>query len=234
MLKILIVEDDPMVSEINRQYLLKIISAKNLKLYQTSTANKALTVTKNISPDLLLLDIYLPKVSGTKLLDIFIQNNLHPNVIMLSAANDSENINKALNYGVLDYLVKPFSFTRFQTAIQHFLNYNNLLTQNTKHSQKELDQIFITKNVAAQSSLENLPKGLSNFSLTKIKTAITTLPDYFSNQDLARKSKLSRITTKKYLDYLENTGQLSVKIQYLKVGRPIKLYKSDTKKANDL
>lgn len=225
MLKILIVEDDPMVSSINKQYLMRIINPENLTVYQTATAKKALAITKKINPDLILLDVYLPKTSGTELLEQFIQHNLHPNVIMLSAAKDSTNINMALKYGVLDYLLKPFSFKRFKEAIEHFLKYNEVLQKNNTVSQGELDHIFITQDMNNLNDESGLPKGLSDFSLTKIETAISQLAGEFSNQDVARQSKLSRITTKKYLDYLEKTGKLSTKVHYLKVGRPIKIYK---------
>ncbi|RMC59997.1 response regulator [Lactobacillus sp. ESL0260] len=225
MLTILIVEDDPMVSSINKQYLMRIIKPENLTVYQTATAKKALAITKKINPNLILLDVYLPKTSGTELLEQFIQHNLHPNVIMLSAAKDSTNINMALKYGVLDYLLKPFSFKRFKEAIEHFLKYNEVLQKNNTVSQGELDHIFITQDMNNLNDETGLPKGLSDFSLTKIKTAISQLAGEFSNQDVARQSKLSRITTKKYLDYLEKTGKLSTKVHYLKVGRPIKIYK---------
>ena len=225
MLTILIVEDDPMVSSINKQYLMRIIKPESLTVYQTDTAKKALAITKKINPDLILLDVYLPKTSGTELLEQFIQHNLHPNVIMLSAAKDSTNINMALKYGVLDYLLKPFSFKRFKEAIEHFLKYNEVLQKNNTVSQGELDHIFITQDMNNLNDETGLPKGLSDFSLTKIKTAISQLAGEFSNQDVARQSKLSRITTKKYLDYLEKTGKLSTKVHYLKVGRPIKIYK---------
>lgn len=225
MLTILIVEDDPMVSSINKQYLMRIIKPENLTVYQTDTAKKALAITKKINPNLILLDVYLPKTSGTELLEQFIQHNLHPNVIMLSAAKDSTNINMALKYGVLDYLLKPFSFKRFKEAIEHFLKYNEVLQKNNTVSQGELDHIFITQDMNNLNDETGLPKGLSDFSLTKIKTAISQLAGEFSNQDVARQSKLSRITTKKYLDYLERTGKLSTKVHYLKVGRPIKIYK---------
>ena len=225
MLTILIVEDDPMVSSINKQYLMRIIKPENLTVYQTATAKKALAITKKINPNLILLDVYLPKTSGTELLEQFIQHNLHPNVIMLSAAKDSTNINMALKYGVLDYLLKPFSFKRFKEAIEHFLKYNEVLQKNHTVSQGELDHIFITQDMNNLNDETGLPKGLSDFSLTKIKTAISQLAGEFSNQDVARQSKLSRITTKKYLDYLERTGKLSTKVHYLKVGRPIKIYK---------
>lgn len=227
MLQILIVEDDPMVSSINKQYLMKIIPPAKMRLYQVDRADKALALAQKLQLDLVLLDIYLPKISGTELLHLFIEHNLHPNVIMLSAAKDSQSVNQALNYGVLDYLVKPFSFERFHRAIEHFLKYNEVLNQDRQLSQTELDQVFITQDFAGEKEMTSLPKGLSNFSLNKIKAVIAETPDYFSNQEIARKSKLSRITTKKYLDYLVKTNELTIKTHYLKVGRPIKLYKAN-------
>lgn len=227
MLQILIVEDDPMVSSINKQYLMKVIPPAKMKLYQVDTAGKALALAKKLQLDLVLLDIYLPKVSGTELLHLFIEHNLHPNVIMLSAAKDSQSVNQALNYGILDYLVKPFSFERFHKAIEHFLKYHEVLNQDRQLSQNDLDQVFTTQNFGGEKEISSLPKGLSNFSLNKIKAVIAETPDYFSNQEIARKSKLSRITTKKYLDYLVKTNELTIKTHYLKVGRPIKLYKAN-------
>lgn len=227
MLQILIVEDDPMVSSINKQYLMKIIPPAKMRLYQVDRADKALALAQKLQLDLVLLDIYLPKISGTELLHLFIEHNLHPNVIMLSAAKDSQSVNQALNYGVLDYLVKPFSFERFHKAIEHFLKYNEVLNQDRQLSQTELDQVFITQDFTGEKEMTSLPKGLSNFSLNKIKAVIAETPDYFSNQEIARKSKLSRITTKKYLDYLVKTNELTIKTHYLKVGRPIKLYKAN-------
>lgn len=227
MLQILIVEDDPMVNSIDKQYLMKIIPPAKIKLYQVDRADKALALAQKMQLDLVLLDIYLPKILGTELLQLFIEHNLHPNVIILSAAKDNQSINQALSYGVLDYLVKPFSFERFHKAIEHFLKYNEVLNQDRQLSQTELDQIFITQDFAGEKEMTSLPKGLSNFSLNKIKAIIAETPDYFSNQEIARKSKLSRITTKKYLDYLVKTNELTIKTHYLKVGRPIKLYKAN-------
>lgn len=222
MLKVLIVEDDPMVSSINQHYLERIIPPDRLTLKSVSSAQTALSYCQKSAIDLLLLDVYLPKISGTELLQLLTDQGLHPAVIMLTAANDSEQVTQALNYGVIDYLLKPFSFARFKQAINRFLAFNKTLLANKKISQPELDQLFSTK---AASQVDDLPKGLSSFSLNKIKQAIKQADSPFSNQDIARISKLSRISSKKYLDFLEETGYLNSQIQYLKVGRPTKIYR---------
>lgn len=225
--KILIVEDDPMVSSINSQYLQKIFPANTLQIYSENNATDALKIVQTLEPNLILLDIYLPKISGTDLLKLFIKNNLHPNVIMLTAANDAQHISQAIDYGILDYLVKPFTYERFKKSIVHFLNFNKTLNQDKKLSQTQLDQLFITKDIDETSHADQLPKGLSEYSLKKIKQAIKQTTKPFSNQDIARKSLLSRISTKKYLDFLEKNGDLTAQIHYLKIGRPVKMYKSN-------
>ena len=57
-------------------------------------------------------------------------------VILITAANELENVKRSLHLGVLDYLVKPFSFERFQQSIE---NYQKKAAQFTLET-KELSQ----------------------------------------------------------------------------------------------
>lgn len=225
---VLIVEDDPMVSSINRQYLIKIVPATKLNITETNNATSALKICQKHQPDLLLLDIYLPKISGTELLHSLSEYGFHPAVIILTAANDVEHVTQALNYGIIDYLIKPFSFARFKIAIKRFLTANKTLINDQKISQNDLDNLF-NINIQDNSNKSELPKGLSLFSLNRVKQAIKEAPTPFSNQDIARISKLSRISTKKYLDFLEEKNWITSSVHYLKVGRPVKVYKSNKK-----
>ncbi|QFR66073.1 Two-component response regulator malate [Furfurilactobacillus rossiae] len=225
MMNVLIVEDDPMVSAINQQYLKKIIPSAQLSLTKTDNGAHALSILKQQPVDLVLLDVYMPKLSGSEVLTELMRLEIHPQVIMLTAANDTDHVKAAIDYGVLDYLIKPFTFDRFEQSVTKFLQIHQSLKNTGPLAQKDLDQLFTTPSAQSSQLPQTLPKGLSRLSLERVLTAIQPLQAPFSVQDAAQAAKLSRISTKKYLDYLIDTHQLSSSIKYLAVGRPLTVYK---------
>ncbi|MCF6159823.1 MAG: response regulator [Furfurilactobacillus sp.] len=224
MMNVLIVEDDPMVSAINQQYLKKIIPSTQLSLTKIDNGMDALSILKQRPMDLMLLDVYMPKLSGSEVLTELMRLEIHPQVIMLTAANDTEHVKAAIDYGVLDYLIKPFTFDRFKQAVTKFLQMHQSLKNAGSLAQKDLDQLFTPTAPQSSQLQQALPKGLSRLSLERVTTAIQPLQAPFSVQDAAQAAKLSRISTKKYLDYLIETHQLSSSIKYLAVGRPLTVY----------
>ncbi|WP_461225885.1 response regulator [Lacticaseibacillus suihuaensis] len=224
---VMIVEDDPMVRELNAQYLRRVIAPSELAVSSFGNAAAALAAAATQPVDLILLDVYMPELTGDQLLSELTAAGLHPQVIMLTAASDMAHIRPALDYGVLDYLVKPFTFARFSAAIQRFLTFQQVTEGAAALSQDDLDHLFTAGSQPPVQ--EALPKGLSAMTLAKIRALVATLPQPFSNQELAKAAKLSRISTKKYLDYLLTQEAVSSDIKYLKVGRPITVYTSTAK-----
>ena len=67
--------------------------------------------------ELLILDVYMPRMSGLELLRELRAEEITLDVIMVTAANDSKTVDALLKLGVADYLVKPFTARRFQQAL---------------------------------------------------------------------------------------------------------------------
>ncbi|MDO1604736.1 response regulator [Lactobacillus sp. YT155] len=223
-IKILVVEDDPMVSEINQSYLQRTIDDTQLEISVAKDGSAALKEITKQDFDLILLDVYMPKLNGDKLLKELLELKKHPQIIMLTAANESKHLQSAVEYGVLDYLVKPFTFERFQQAIEKFLKTQQSLNDNKVFSQEKIDSLFQNTNEIKKDN-HDLPKGLSELSLQKIKKEISKEEGLFSVQDLARKTQLSRISVKKYIDYLLDQDEIQSEIKYLEIGRPLTVYK---------
>ncbi|MFD1429268.1 response regulator [Lacticaseibacillus mingshuiensis] len=224
MTQVMIVEDDPMVRELNGQYLRRVLGT-DLTLREFGDAQSALDAYQSQPADLILLDVYMPTLSGAEMLQEMTARNWHPQVIMLTAASDLGHVREALDYGVLDYLVKPFSFARFQTAIQRFQTVQKMTSGDGSVSQTDLDQLFVAETPAEATPEPTLPKGLSAYTLGRIRQQLQEMAQPFSNQEVAKVVKLSRISTKKYLDYLLAQGEVSGAVKYLKVGRPVTVYR---------
>ena len=117
---VLIVEDDPMVSMINEQYVLK---SSDFQVAGTCrNGQEAIEFLKKQSVDLILLDVYMPIMNGIETLKKIRELKVSSDVIMITAANDTATIEDTMHLGVIDYLIKPFAYERFNVSLQKFKN----------------------------------------------------------------------------------------------------------------
>ena len=126
-------------------------------------------------------------------------------VILITAANELENVKRSLHLGVLDYLVKPFSFERFQQSIENYQKKAAQFTLETKElSQTKVDQLFHSSQTNArknEQALQNmsLEKRTNTSNITIIVKKIDEFTDYFTIQELSEASQLSHVSVRKYV-----------------------------------
>ena len=104
MKKILLVEDDDALASVYTTRL----DAEGFQIRRVPNGEEALAATLEFKPDLILLDVMMPKVSGFDVLDILRNTPETANlrVIMLTALSQESDKQRALDLGVDDYLVK--------------------------------------------------------------------------------------------------------------------------------
>jgi CheY-like chemotaxis protein len=102
--KILIVDDDDNLSEMYSSYL----TLRGYKITRVADGEKALATAVEHKPDLILLDVMMPNVSGFDVLDILrnTQKTADIPVIMLTALSSKQDIDRAKQLGANDYLEK--------------------------------------------------------------------------------------------------------------------------------
>ena len=111
MLKVIIIDDEPLAIELLKSYLLKITNVKVMEVF--TDAINASSYLRNYNVDLVLLDINMPDINGIELA----KSLKNPPMIIFTTAY-SEFAVDAFNLSVLDYLMKPISFDRFLKAIE--------------------------------------------------------------------------------------------------------------------
>lgn len=222
MIRAMIVEDDPMVAEINKRYLKK--DSRILSVEVCNNGKSALTYLENHTVDLILLDIYMPQLNGFELLKLLREQAVNTDIILVTAANNQEDLERAIRFGVLDYLIKPFEYERFRLAIDRFFLKHDMLNGSTnKLSQQDTDQLFFSpvSNTANQS----LEKGIQPSTLQLIQSFLQEHKgETYSGGEIARQIGLSRVTVQKYLNYMQKSGQLHSEIDYKTEGRPRTCY----------
>lgn len=229
-MKAMIIEDDPMVRDLNHRFLQRVSGVHFSEIIEVTSATIALNEPVLTEVDLILLDTYMPGMSGADFLQAIREQNNHAAVIMLTAASDNETVRKTIDYGVIDYLIKPFTFKRFETAIRKFAE-SYLTTTNPQLVQSQLDELFQGNAVITTQTVAELPKGLASNMLGIVVAAIKQLEvSEFTNQQIVDETKLSRISTKKYLNFLVRQNALQESVDYRKVGRPVTMYRVENTK----
>lgn len=160
-IKCIAVDDEPLALDIIEDYIKKI---EFLELEAKCTsALEALQILKNTTIDLIFLDIQMPDLSGFEMLESL---NKNPLVIFTTAYDDYAV--ESYNYNAIDYLIKPFSFSRFLKAVDKAheqMASQKVSVANGKTSKKQ-DFIFVNadgKNVKIFLDDILFLKGLSDY-----------------------------------------------------------------------
>ena len=186
-------------------------------LNHVSTLEETKEFLENSDTDLIILDNYLADGQGIEFLP---ELKGYP-IIMITAANDVQTVEAALTNGVVDYLVKPFTYERFSQAIDKVQDYMKLLSKE-KINQDLIDDYLNSGRVEEEE--DSLPKGLSRITLKKVLENIKEQETGFTTQQVADALDISRITIRKYLNHLVNINVLSEDAEYYTSGRPVSVF----------
>lgn len=219
MYHVIIVEDDPMVASINKQYVEVTTPFQVDRVFKSG--GDALEYLKKHTADLIILDYYTPLMNGAEFIDRLHAMGQSPSIIMVTSANDTDIVTALLSRGVMDYLVKPFEYGRFKLALERFHEKQTCLNKSQENlSQSAIDQLFSHNETVSQSSAQ-LSKGLNRSTLHMIRTFLSDHADeFFTSEQVAEQVQLSRITIRRYLNYLVDTHEIISTIDYHTGGRP--------------
>jgi len=219
-IRVMIVEDDFMVAEINKQATEQVYGFKVIKIaLNGATALHHLTQDQI---DLVVLDVYLPDINGLEVLKEARRCEYPVDFILITAAHDTHTVEQAMRYGIVDYLIKPFDFARYKSALTEYRDKRFSLKSVGAMNQGLLDSLLV-RSATYQKELA-LPKGISPLTLQKIVDYVKKLNTEALASEIAEEISISRVTARRYLEYLAATGVLRKETRYQKVGRPIIFY----------
>ncbi len=219
--KVLIVEDDPMVSMINEQYVNRNKAFRVVG--KCKDGKSALEYLENNTVDLIVLDVYIPLMDGFETLRQIRKNKKSVDIIMVTAANDRASLEEALHLGVVDYLVKPFTYDRFRIALDKYVSHLAALKDFDTLNQKNID--FIIENSHKKSD-ELYPKGIQEKTMQVILDEMRKNPSRWTTGDeISERIGLTGVTVRRYLNYLTEKGILLSEIDYETGGRPCMMYR---------
>ncbi len=219
MIEVMVVDDDFMVARIHTGFVERTPGFTVTGVAHTGA--QALIEAERLQPDLVLLDVYLPDVSGLDLLGALREAAPEVDVLVISAAREADTVRRALRGGIVHYLMKPFSYEDLRVRLEHYQQaYAGL-------SSAEADQADVDRVFGVRGNEKRLPKGFSPETLRLVEDALRGLatdPPDLSAAEAASMLGISRVSARRYLEHLAETGKAEVSLRYGEVGRPERRY----------
>lgn len=220
-IKVLIVEDDPNIAELNSRTVQKLFRFRLTGI--ASCLEEAQDMVDTLKPDLILLDNYLPDGQGVDFVRTLQSQGSQTDIILITAARDQETIQSAMRGGVFDYVVKPIAYQRLLASLNRYLDFRQQHPADADDiSQAQIDALF--GHSAQQPDSSQYPKGIDALTLDKVHQALSGGGEYTAVQ-LGNIINVSRTTARRYLEYSVGSGHTVVSIEHGQVGRPERLYK---------
>ncbi len=218
MIDVLIVDDDFMVAKVHAGF---VAALEGFQVVGTaSTGAQALEEAARLEPDLVLLDVYLPDMTGLEVLRRLRSSGSSADVIVISAARDVDSIRSALHGGVLHYLVKPFDRRTFEARLLDYAALRTDLTAMEEAGQEDVDRVFgLSRGTGPRPG--STPKGIAPETLELVrKTLAAAGADGLSASECSERTGLARVSARRYLEQLVAQQEADVRQRYGTAGRP--------------
>lgn len=219
MIDVLVVDDDFRVARIHQAFVDRIEGFRTVGVVHTGAETRA--AVRTLAPDLILLDLYLPDVFGLDLINQLRVDGVERDVIVITAANESQTVERAVKLGVNNYLLKPFTLQDLTDRLQEYRSQHRTRRRETLDDQARIDQRFGRPEPARDA----LPKGMSPETAALVLAALRDQDRESSAQALAEGVGISRVSARRYLEHFAGQGLVQVSLRYGSPGRPERLYR---------
>jgi response regulator of citrate/malate metabolism len=221
-LTVLVVDDDYRVASVHVAFTERVPGFRVVG--EAHTAADALALAKSLHPDLVLMDVYLPDGDGLQVVRSLLGTPPSPAVMVISAANDIETVQQAVQLGAVHYLVKPFGFAAFADRLSAFkVLHAHISGWPEEAGQDDVNRFF---DLLRPTQSAQLGRELSRLAptLQLVYNAVAASPASVSASDIATIVGISRATAQRHLTQLEQSNTVKLELRYGYTGRPEHLY----------
>ena len=216
---VLVVDDDFMVARIHARF---VELTDGFAVAGTArTGAEALDLATDLEPDLVLLDVHLPDLSGIEVLRRLRAAGSTAGVVMVTAERDADVVRAALRGGAMQYLVKPFEQTDLAARLRQVGQALDGLGSGDA-DQAAIDRAFGAV-APAPTAGPVMPKGLSPETAELVLATLSS--DDVSAGECAETVGVSRVTARRYLEYFVAHDRAEVRLRYGATGRPERRYR---------
>ena len=221
-LSVVIAEDDPKIAEIQSRFIDKIEGFEVVGIGNSIAESEE--IIDVFRPDLVLLDVFFPDGNGVDLMWKIRRLYKNIDVIFITAAKEVETLQEAIRGGAFDYVLKPMTFSRFQSTLNKFFEHRHKFEKITSLDQTEVDQIIHPAHDNVQTDVR-MPKSINALTLERVEEEVKKIDsDGVNAEVMGLQVGISRTTARRYLEFLVSKGAVKPSLVYGSVGRPERLY----------
>ena len=212
---VLVVDDEQVIAQAHAQYVERVPGFRLAGV--AYSGGQALRFLRDHPADLVLLDFNLPDFTGLEVCRRLRAARASCDVIAVTSNRDLAAVREAVSLGVVQYLLKPFSFTALRDKLERYRDYRNQLgTDGAFAAQSELDRAFAALRGAPATTL---PPGLSTETLETVSRHMQAASPA-SALEVAHACGISRVTARRYLEHLAQSSLLTRRQRHRGSGRP--------------
>ncbi|MCA4132819.1 response regulator [Arthrobacter sp. M4] len=228
-IRVLVVEDEPVAADAHAVYVGRVpgFSVAGTAPDGQSALRLLGEFAAAGSPiDLVLLDMNLPDLHGLDVARRMRSSGYFADIIAITAVRELNIVRSAVSIGVVQYLIKPFTFSTFADKLASYRTFREQLAPSASPrygaSQSDVDQAFASLRAPTELPL---PKGLSPSTLDAVRELISRQAGAVSANEVTEALGMSRVTARRYLEYLADAGVVTRSPRYGTPGRPENEYR---------
>lgn len=210
-----VVEDDPVLAEAHASYVARVPGFAVTAIAHHGA--QALEVVGRGGVDLVLLDFHLPDMGGLDVCRALRARGQTVDIIAVTSERNLAVVQAAIALGVVQYVVKPFTFATFADRLGRYAEYRRLVTgAGPTAAQRDVDRAFSALRTPARPLL---PKGFSEETLGVLIDALRA-GGGLTAAEIGDAAGVSRVTARRYLEYLTAQRMAARALRYGTKGRP--------------
>ena len=213
-IRVLVVEDEPLIAEAHGKYVQPVPGFALTGI--AHSGQQALHIAKTTPVDVILLDLNLPDLHGLEVCRALRLGRAEVDVIAVTSTRDLAAVRSAVSLGVVQYLLKPFTFRSLQDKLEQYRQYRTQMTADQLAEQSQVDRALSTLRGVSHATL---PAGLTDETLEAVSRAVQRTAAA-SAAEIAQLCGVSRVTARRYLEHLADAGVLLRRQRHGGSGRP--------------
>jgi len=220
MLRVLVVEDEPTAAAAHGEYVGRVPGFELAAV--AHTGREALRALAGRDIDVVLLDMNLPDMHGLDIVRTMRANGDSTDVIAVTSARELDVVRRSASLGIMQYLLKPFLFSALRERLESCAAFREELAgREVVSNQQAVDRLLSQPHATTTNPL---PKGMSPESLEVFTTLLQEQEASLSSTEAAQRTGTSRVTARRYLEYLCEIGLAARRPRYASTGRPVVEY----------
>jgi response regulator of citrate/malate metabolism len=213
---VLVVEDERLIADAHAQYVGRVSGFAVAGV--VNSGGEALRFVRDHPVDLVLLDFNLPDLHGLEVCRLLRAASADCDVMAVTSNRDLAAVRAAVSLGVVQYLLKPFTFQALRDKLERYAEYRTQMRASGEvAAQSEVDRAFAALRGAPAASL---PPGCSEETLEVVSRHMQSAPAAVSALEVGQSCGISRVTARRYLEHLTQSGVLVRRQRHGGGGRP--------------